>query len=195
MSRSKMFDPDQKIDEAMLLFWRHGYEATGMQSIVDSLGLSRGSLYATYGDKDQLWHLALRRYCDTMNDYLARTLDPEGDRPLLPQVERVLLDVIEPPAERPCGCLLTKAISERMDDDPVTAEIVHGQLAQARTYFRDAFARALDTGEIRPEASVEDLADFFLSVLEGLYVLDGARATPDAMRASVRVAMSAVPRA
>ncbi len=63
MPRGKTFDPDEKIDEAIDLSWRNGCDAV-IEDIVDALGINRGSLYATYGDKEQLWLLALGRYCD-----------------------------------------------------------------------------------------------------------------------------------
>ncbi|WP_294569106.1 TetR/AcrR family transcriptional regulator [uncultured Arthrobacter sp.] len=191
MSRAKAFDPTAKIDDAMLLFWANGFEATGVQSIVDNLGISRGSLYATFGDKDALWHRALERYCENMTAYLGAVLEDES-RPGLVRVEQVLNDVIDPPVDRPCGCLLTRAITERMAEDPITAGIVQAQLMRARGYLLTALSSAQDKNEIPAHFSTDDLADFFLSVLEGLYVLDAARSATEPMRATVRVAMQSV---
>ena len=50
------------MDEAGVLFVRDGYEATSMQDLVDCMGINRGSLYATFGDKRALFIRALRHY-------------------------------------------------------------------------------------------------------------------------------------
>lgn len=65
MSRSKEFDPDAALQQAMELFWEHGYEATSLAQLTDRLGIGRASLYATFGDKRELYLQALRRYLET----------------------------------------------------------------------------------------------------------------------------------
>jgi TetR/AcrR family transcriptional repressor of nem operon len=48
-------DVPQVLDRATDLFWSRGYEATSVQDLVDALGVNRASLYATFGDKGQLF--------------------------------------------------------------------------------------------------------------------------------------------
>ena len=62
MPWEKQFDSDAVLDKAMQAFWARGYEATSMQDLVDCMGINRGSLYATFGDKHSLFIQALRRY-------------------------------------------------------------------------------------------------------------------------------------
>jgi TetR/AcrR family transcriptional repressor of nem operon len=58
----KHFDPDQVLDTVVRLFWQRGAGATGIQDVVATTGLSRSSLYATFGGKQALYLAALRRY-------------------------------------------------------------------------------------------------------------------------------------
>ena len=39
----------------MLLFWRHGYEATSVNHLVRAMGVPPPSLYTAFGDKKQLF--------------------------------------------------------------------------------------------------------------------------------------------
>src|SRR5690606_30739786 len=63
--RPKEFDPDVALQAAMELFWEHGYEATSMAMLTERLGIGRASLYATFGDKQHLYRLAVQRYLRT----------------------------------------------------------------------------------------------------------------------------------
>ena len=60
--RPREFDDQLVIQAAMDAFWRNGFEATSAQELVESTGLGRGSLYAAFGNKENLYHEALRRY-------------------------------------------------------------------------------------------------------------------------------------
>jgi AcrR family transcriptional regulator len=60
--RPLSFDRDAALQQAMLLFWRHGYEATSVNELVLAMGITPPSLYTAFGDKKQLFLEAVRRY-------------------------------------------------------------------------------------------------------------------------------------
>ena len=62
MARTKCFNRDEALEKAMQAFWAKGYEATSVQDLVDCMGINRGSLYDTFGDKHQLFLEALDQY-------------------------------------------------------------------------------------------------------------------------------------
>ena len=62
MARPKEFDRTQALDKAMHLFWQQGYEATSMQDLCNHMGINRGSLYDTYGNKHSLFLEGIQRY-------------------------------------------------------------------------------------------------------------------------------------
>src|ERR1700743_1113257 len=62
MARTKDFDENEVLQKAMNLFWYKGYNGTSMQDLVDGLGISRSSLYDTFGDKHALFMRALENY-------------------------------------------------------------------------------------------------------------------------------------
>lgn len=190
MPRGKTFDPDEKLDEALDLFWREGCDAVSIQDLVDALDLNRGSLYATYGDKEQLWLRALTRYCDQRKALLAELFDdPSG--PVLPRIRRLMLHLAGPDAELPRGCLVVNAITERTND-PETMDIVTGQINYVEDVLRKAFTRARSSGEIPAASSPRRLARFVVVVLQGLHVYDRALADPRKARDAIDIAMSAI---
>src|ERR1700749_3312923 len=62
MARTKDFDENEVLKKAVCLFWDKGYNGTSMQDLVEGLGISRSSLYDTFGDKHQLYLKALQSY-------------------------------------------------------------------------------------------------------------------------------------
>ena len=62
MARTKDFDESEVLAKAIKLFWQKGYNGTSMQDLVDGLGISRSSIYDTFGDKHQLYLKALGTY-------------------------------------------------------------------------------------------------------------------------------------
>src|ERR1700743_2629653 len=62
MARTKDFDEYEVLTKAIQIFWHKGYNGTSMQDLVDGLGISRSSLYDTYGDKHTLFIKALESY-------------------------------------------------------------------------------------------------------------------------------------
>jgi TetR/AcrR family transcriptional repressor of nem operon len=61
MARPREFDTDAALDGAIGVFREHGFEGSSAQMLVDAMGIGRQSLYATFGDKWQLYRSAERR--------------------------------------------------------------------------------------------------------------------------------------
>src|ERR1700733_12101908 len=97
MARTKDFDETEVLNKAIDLFWHKGYNGTSMQDLVDGLGISRSSLYDTYGDKHALFIKALESYqatasgklCGIIND---QTPAKETIKQLLEYITSELLD-------------------------------------------------------------------------------------------------------
>jgi hypothetical protein len=55
MARQKEFDREAALDRAMAAFWSKGYAATSIEDLLAHMGIQRGSLYGTFGDKRTLF--------------------------------------------------------------------------------------------------------------------------------------------
>src|SRR5436190_22356675 len=51
MAGKKAFEPQRVLEKAMHAFWLRGYEGISIAELVQSTGIGRGSLYATFEDK------------------------------------------------------------------------------------------------------------------------------------------------
>jgi TetR/AcrR family transcriptional regulator, transcriptional repressor for nem operon len=64
VGRLKQFDDATVVRAARDLFWQRGYASTSLADLEGATGLSRSSLYLTYGSKRGLFDRALRNYLD-----------------------------------------------------------------------------------------------------------------------------------
>ncbi|MGP3964718.1 TetR/AcrR family transcriptional regulator [Nonomuraea sp. 3N208] len=74
----KHFDPDVALDQVVRLFWERGADTTGINDVVAVTGLSRSSLYATFGGKQQLYAAALRHYLERQSRPVFDALATDG---------------------------------------------------------------------------------------------------------------------
>ena len=168
MARTKEFDPDVALRAAMDLFWRKGYEATSMQDLVDHLGIGRGSIYATFGSKHELYLLALDRYAE---DFDGRALDQfSRPGPVLPAVRQFVEDFLADALTETRGCLITNSAVECSRDRPV-ARRVESNWDGLETAIAGALARARKQGELAEDKDPRVLARFMVTFVQGLRVL------------------------
>ena len=130
MPWQKQFDVDDALSKAMHAFWARGYEATSMQDLVDCMGINRGSLYATFGDKRSLFVQAVRRY-DTVHReaWVASLATSAVPRDAIVSVFRdVVASVIETGSRD--GCMLVNTALELSPHDSEIADILCGPIGR-----------------------------------------------------------------
>ena len=177
MGRPKEFERDVVLDRAMRLFWSRGYEATSIEHLVAGMGIRRGSLYATFGDKRALFFEAIDRYDGVVTAKLLSALDgPASGKTAIRRFFRLKLELPLAP-RRPRGCLVTNSVAELASRDRGTAIKVGAVLTKIEAAFHRAVVRAQAAGEIDPNRNPRALARFLTSSAQGLSVM--AKTLPD----------------
>lgn len=151
----------------MEAFCRHGYEATSLQDLLAAMGLSKSSLYQSFGDKQALYAACLERYCSDFMARLHHAVATSGTA--FGAIERVLIAVADEAADlEPRGCLLHNSINEfgRRDDD--IAHSIRDRLNHLRDRMAAVVRQAQAEHSIDPARSPEDLADFLIAGISGL---------------------------
>jgi len=158
-------------------FWTKGYEATSIEDLVGRMGIQRGSLYGTFGDKRTLFMAALDRYHRVVGRELLEALETPGSG--LAAIRRFfrvrVASALNP--RRPAGCLVTNSAVELSRRDRGAAARVGGSLAQMEAAFRRALEQARAGGELSAGRDLRALARFLTSSAQGLSVM--AKAFPD----------------
>jgi TetR/AcrR family transcriptional repressor of nem operon len=161
----------------MQVFWARGYEATSIEHLVSRMGIQRGSLYATFGDKRALFFAAIQRYDRVVTARLLATLDEStSGKAAIERFFRLKVELATAPG-RPRGCLVTNSAAELASRDRATGHRVGAVLTRIEAAFHRAVVRAQKAGEINPRRSARALARFLTSSAQGLSVM--AKTFPD----------------
>ncbi|GAA0472490.1 TetR/AcrR family transcriptional regulator [Streptomyces olivaceiscleroticus] len=191
MARTKEFDPDAVLQSALELFWRRGYEATSMADLVAHLGIGRASIYATYGNKHELYLKALDRYSEDRDPLLLRELSSTG--PALPAVRTVVRRFAAEASsddQRAKGCFVTNTAAELGAHDAAAARRVEASWDHIETLLHSALARARAQGELPADRDPRSLARMLLVLLQGLRVVGKASNDPGRAQDAAEQALS-----
>lgn len=190
MARTKEFDPEAVLQSALELFWRRGYEATSMADLVEHLGIGRASIYATFGNKHELYLKALDRYNENRDSGLLCELSQPG--PPLPAVRAVVRRfAAEANADdrRFQGCFVTNTAAELGAHDPAAARRVEASWGHIETLLRSALMRAQAQGELAADRDPRALARMLLVLMQGLRVVGKASNDPGRVRDAAEQAL------
>ena len=100
MPRVKLFSKDEALQKAMELFWEKGYASTSLSDLTTHLGIGKGSFYATFNSKQELFEEAFELYRKTQVGLLQQLLNSEPDVKV--GLKKLLeLNLVEPGFELP----------------------------------------------------------------------------------------------
>ena len=171
MSRTKTFDEDRAVDAAVDCFWARGYEATSVRDLAEAMGIGGASLYNAYGDKRELFALALERYANrSMRERIARI---ETRYPPKEAIGAFLAEIIDRSAKDPdCkGCLLVNSALDVAPHDAEIGKVVGGYLDEIRGFFRRNIEAARKAGQVARRIDAEDVSGHLLGIVLGIRVL------------------------
>ena len=180
IGRPRTFDRDMAVEQAMHLFWQHGYESTSLSQLKAGIGagISAPSFYAAFGSKEALFQECAQRYLSTY----AQVTKVLWDTTLAPRaaIETALRNSARMQCERghPKGCMVGLGVmSAPSKEHAAVTEPLTRSRARTRSGIARCVKRGVDGGELRADTDVNALATVFDSFLLGLSTLarDGVR--------------------
>jgi TetR/AcrR family transcriptional regulator, transcriptional repressor for nem operon len=188
MPRTKEFDEVAVLDQALELFRTRGFKSTSFGELTSRLGVSRQSLYDTYGDKETLYETALRRYLDRGLDRIRARLAEE--RPVREFFAGILEYIIAQDCEG-CspGCLMVNSMVELAPQDPRVRALALRHAREVEGLFAGRLAAAQRSGELAAGKDPVALAQYFYHTILGLAVAARALNEREALRQTAQVAL------
>jgi AcrR family transcriptional regulator len=190
--RPRSFDPDKALDQALKVFWRNGYEGTSLDDLTRATGVNRPSLYAVFGNKEELFRKALDRYAEGPAGYVCRAMQEPTARGVVEQLFRGVIDA-QSDRRNPRGCLFVQgALSCGDDADAVRRELITRRKA-GEDALRKRFERAVAEGDLPADADPAALALYVVAVTRGMAVQAASGATRDQLERIAQTALRAWP--
>ena len=182
MARKKEFDQDQALEQAMQVFWLKGYEATSIQDLVQQMGINRGSLYDTFGDKRSLFLSAIAFYDAEIVSAILQGLEQPGSakQAIHDYLHAFVHRAHSDPQGR--GCLITNAAVELSPHDSEVKARVVANLSRIESALCRTLRRAQQQGEISEDKDPKVLARFLLNTLQGLRVITKVDPDPERLQ-------------
>lgn len=177
MARTKDFNENEVLARAVDIFWNKGYNGTSMQDLVDGLGISRSSLYDTYGDKHALFLNALESYKTNGSAQVLTIINNAlSAKAAIKQLMEYVTDSLLSDNQQK-GCFLVNAEVEVASHDKQVSDLI----CQNDQQLEDAFYRVIKAGqkdgEIDTIKDARALARFTFNTIKGIRVT--AKTTTD----------------
>lgn len=193
--RPRNFDEDTALEKALQVFWQHGFQDASLSELTAAMGLNKPSLYATFGDKEALYLQVLKRYAEHKIAQHAALLDAEPHgRDAFERFLRAMAGMYTDP-DLPGGCFIINGAADfGGSSTPASVEsALRAALHTNESKLKERLLRAQLEGQLAPDASAEELAAAFMSLLAGLGVLAKSGAKRSKLYAIIKAAMAMWP--
>jgi TetR/AcrR family transcriptional repressor of nem operon len=180
--RPREFDIDRALEAATQQFWAVGYEATSLQDLLKSMGLSKSSLYQTFGNKHELFIRCLDHYQQSMVDKLNVQLNSSDS---VKQFIGNFLEGVIAEAKNTSGrkgCLLVNTANELSQRDTDIAKAVTDGTGNVAKLFQQAIELGKQKKEISVDTSTEHLVSYLITAISGLRTMIKAGAETSTLK-------------
>jgi TetR/AcrR family transcriptional regulator, copper-responsive repressor len=191
--RPRAYDAQTALKQATDAFWRTGYSGTSLDSIADATGMNPPSLYAAFGNKHKLYLEALAGYWEMS---LRATREALAEERPLPEALLLAYDAAlsiyfsGKGSARGCFVIGT-AVAEAAEDAAIRSNIAAG-LRMIDADFEARFRRAVESGELKPDADPAALAVLASATMHSIAVRARAGVRRSELRETARKAVSAI---
>jgi len=190
MPKTKQFDETEVLQKAKEVFSEKGYNGTSMDDLVQATGLSRSSIYDTFGDKHGLFMKSLDHYrCTQQSELEQQCAKTESPKKKIRAIFDYTIKEILNDKDRK-GCLLVNVSMELSAVDQEVAALSQSNMEELEKIFSSLVKEGQSTGEISKKFTAKALGRHLYSSLMGMRVSGMNRPDADAMREIVKLTLS-----
>ncbi|MFT6257372.1 MAG: AcrR family transcriptional regulator [Cellvibrionaceae bacterium] len=191
VGRPRGFDIDFALEQALHVFWRNGYEGTSISELTEVMGIKKPSLYAAFGNKEQLFLKAIELY-ENRPDSLFNTAFKHEHianviRALLVGAAAQFTD-----CSHPQGCALINSALSCNEASEGIKEAVHLLQTKHQSELIDQFAEAKQRGELADDCQPKVLATLIVTLFKGMSIQAADGATHDDLRNVAEMAVTGI---
>lgn len=189
--RPREFDTDEALDRALETFWEKGYEGSSLTELTAAMGITKTSMYAAFGNKEELFRKVVQRYTAGPASYGVRALD----EPTARQVAEALLHGAVRATTRddvPSGCLGVQSALTTGDGGQAAKDVLIEWRNDAGLRLEERYERAKAEGDLPSSQDPRGLATFVMTLAYGIAVQAASGRTSSELHDVVDTALGTV---
>jgi AcrR family transcriptional regulator len=191
--RPRAFDADVALERAMHVFWAKGYEGASLSDLTRAMRINRPSLYAAFGNKEQLFRKVLDRYVNGPLAYFQKALAAPKAREVIEQIFLGAAKMAGDP-RIPAGCLMVQGALACGDAAGSVRKEAAGRRAASEGALRRRLQRAKRDDDLPRNADAAELSRYVMTVLQGMAVQGADGAGRDQLSRIAQMALRAWPK-
>jgi len=192
MGRPREFDVEKALTAALYVFWEKGFEGASLTDLTSAMGITRPSLYAAFGNKEELFRKALDRYMTTCMRFFREAVQAPDARSV---IEGVLYGYADSQTDglHPPGCLDTNCALVGSDEIEPVRRALLARREGNEAALRERLQRAYAEGDLPRDADPAALASYVMTVVQGMSVQAASGADRETLYKVVQTALRACP--
>lgn len=179
------------IEAAKALFWEKGFTDTSMADVVAATGMNRYALYATFGNKREIFLEALASYFEEGRARFEPILYDTATAPLT-RIEIALNTTAGMMQEKQSGCFMCHVAVDHCAEDAKVAEAVQSYFKQIRNITMVPLVEAAEAGDLNPHLTPEMAAQLVFDAEMSMGVHARAGADPGVFATITQVTLAAL---
>ena len=190
--RPREFCTTSELAAALGVFWTKGYDGASMADLTSAMGITKPSLYAAFGNKEQLFHKALDLYESEKLAYTREALRQPTARAVAEHFLRGALAAQTSQCD-PKGCLgVISATACSADGSGIKADVIKRRESSHQALV-GRFREAQRDGDLPDTIDPQTLAQYLYALLQGMAVQAGAGATREQLEGVVEIGLATWP--
>jgi AcrR family transcriptional regulator len=190
--RPREFCTEQALAAALGVFWTKGYEGTSLTDLTEAMGITRPSLYAAFGNKEELFRKALDLYERDKLAYISEALAAPTSREV---AERLLMGSLTNliGETEPRGCLRVIGSMTCGSEATSVREDLHARRASSQAAMIARMEQAKAEGDLPAHTDAQGVSDYLIAIIQGLSVQANNGASKEQLEEVVKTSLAMWP--
>jgi AcrR family transcriptional regulator len=167
--RPRAFNKETALDIALRLFWEHGYEGTSIALLANAMNIKIPSLYAAFGNKEQLFLQAVGRYGELCTGIYRESFEKKTPYEVTQSILEEEIKLVTHP-DWPNGCLMMQGALATSPESESIRETVADMRKMGEGQIQARFEQAKREGYLPADADPAAMACYVMTILSGLAV-------------------------